>query len=97
MKIINIKLVKLTVTQTNYLVYTIIFTKVYYCPDFFINIILFSVLWRKEAFFNSLYNIINFIKDQAEIVYILCINGLNIFILVNNPVEVSFIIALVTV
>ena len=45
-------------------------------------------------FFNSLYNIINFIKDWAEIAYTLYINGFNIFILVDNPIEVLFIIAL---
>ena len=44
MKAIGIRLVKLTVTQTNHLAYTIIFTKVYHCPDFFTNIVLFSVL-----------------------------------------------------
>ena len=68
----------------------------YYCPNFFINVILFSILQRKEAFFNNLYNTINLIKNQAEIAYILCINGLNIFILVNNPTKVPFTMALAT-
>ena len=48
-------------------------------------------------FFNSLYNIINFVKDWVEIAYILYINGLNIFILVDNPTEVPFAMTLVTV
>ena len=39
---------------------------------------------------------INFIKDRAEIAYTLCINRLNIFILVDNPIEVPFTIALAT-
>ena len=68
----------------------------YYCLDFFINIVLLSILWGKGAFFNSLYNIINLIKDWVEIAYTLYINGLNIFILVDNPAEVPFIIALAT-
>jgi hypothetical protein len=70
---------------------------VYYCPDFFINVISLSILWGKGAFFNSFYNIINFVKDQVEIAYTLYINGLNLFILVDNPIEVSFIMALATV
>jgi hypothetical protein len=69
---------------------------VYYCPNFFINIISLSVLQKKGAFFNSLYNTINFIKNRAEIAYTLYINSLNLFILVNNPTEVLFIIALAT-
>ena len=69
----------------------------YYCPDFFINIISLNILQRKGAFFDSLYNIINFVKDWAEIAYIPYINGLNIFILVNNPVEVPFTISLATI
>ena len=68
----------------------------YYCFNFFINIISLNILRRKGAFFNSLYNIINFVKDWVEIAYVLYINGLNIFILVDNPVEVPFIIALAT-
>ena len=87
-KAIGIGLVELIVTQTNHSAYTIIFTEVYYCPDFFINIISLSVLREKGAFFNSLYNIINFIKNQAEVAYTPYINGLSIFILVDNPVEV---------
>jgi len=51
----------------------------------------------REPFFNSLYNIINFIKDWAEIAYTLYINGLNSFILVDNPIEVPFTIALATI
>ena len=76
--------------------YIITFTEVYYYPNFFINIILLSILQGKGAFFNGLYNIINFIKDWVEIAYTLYINGLNTFILVDNPIEVPFIIALAT-
>ena len=47
-------------------------------------------------FFNGLYNTINFVKDWAEIAYILYINSLNIFILVDNPIEVPFAIVLTT-
>ena len=68
----------------------------YYCPNFFTNIILLSILQGKGAFFNSLYNIINFIKNWVEIAYTLYINGLNLFILVDNPAKVPFIIALAT-
>ena len=39
---------------------------------------------------------INFVKDRVEIAYTLCINGLNTFILVDNPAEVPFIMALAT-
>ena len=49
---ISIRLVKFIVAQTNYLAYIIIFTKAYYYPNFF----------------NGLYNIINFIKDWADII-----------------------------
>ena len=56
-----------------------------------------SVLQEKGAFFNGLYNIINFVKDRAEIAYTLYINGLNTFILVDNPTEVPFIMALATI
>jgi hypothetical protein len=70
---------------------------VYYYPNFFTNVILLSILRVKGAFFNGLYNIINFIKDWAEIAYTLYINGLNMFILVDNPIEVPFIIALATI
>ena len=69
----------------------------YYYPNFFTNVVLLNILWEKGAFFNSLYNIINFIKDWIEIAYILYINGLNIFILVDNPIEVPFAIALATI
>ena len=51
----------------------------------------------KGAFFNGLYNIINLIKNWAEIAYVLYINGLDIFILVDNPIEVPFAIALATI
>ena len=68
----------------------------YHCPNFFINIISLNILWGKGAFFNSLYNIINFIKNQVEIAYTLYINRLNLFILVDNPIEVPFAIALAT-
>ena len=95
-KTISIKSVKLTVTRTNHLAYTITFTKVYHCPDFFINIVSLNILQKKGAFFNSLYNTINFIKNQAEIAYILCINRLNTFILIDNSMEVPFTIALAT-
>ena len=77
--------------------YTIIFTKVYHYPDFFINVVSLNILQGKGAFFNGLYNIINFVKDWVEIAYIPCINGLNIFILVDNPAEVPFAIALATI
>jgi hypothetical protein len=79
------------------LAYTITFTKVYYYPNFFINIISLSILQGKGAFFNGLYNIINLIKNRAEIAYVLYVNGLNIFILVDNPIEVPFTIALATI
>jgi len=69
---------------------------VYYCPDFFINIISLNILRGKGVFFNGLYNTINFVKNRAEIAYILYVNGLNMFILVNNPIEVPFAIALAT-
>jgi len=52
---------------------------------------------KKGAFFNGLYNTINFVKDWVEIAYTLYINGLNTFILVDNPIEVSFIMALATI
>ena len=58
----------------------------YYCPNFFINTILLRVLQGKGAYFNNLYNIINFIKNRVEVVYILYINGFNLFILLNDPV-----------
>jgi hypothetical protein len=51
----------------------------------------------REPFFNGLYNIINLIKDWVEIAYTLYINGLNTFILVDNPIEVPFTIALATI
>ena len=69
----------------------------YYCPDFFINIILLSILRGKGAFFNSFYNIINFIKNWVKIAYTLYINEFNLFILVDNPIEVPFAIALATI
>ena len=87
-KAISVRSVKLIVAWTDHSAHIIIFTEVYYCPGFFINVILFSVLREKGAFFNSLYNIINFIKNWAEVAYTLCINGLSMFILVDNPVEV---------
>ena len=43
-KAIAIRLVKLIVAQTNHSAYIIIFTKVYYYPNFFINIISLSIL-----------------------------------------------------
>ena len=60
----------------------------YYCPDFFTNIVLLSILWRKGAFFDGLYNIINFVKNWAEVAYTLYINGLSLFILADNSVKV---------
>jgi len=69
---------------------------VYYYPNFFTNIVSLNILWGKGAFFDGLYNMINFIKDRAEIAYVLYINGLNTFILVDNPTEVPFAIALAT-
>jgi hypothetical protein len=91
MEAIGIRSVKLTVTWTDYSAHTIIFTEVYHCPDFFTNIISLSVLWGKGAFFNGLRNMINFVKDQAEIAYIPCINGLNSFILLDNPARLRLI------
>ena len=44
MKAIGVKLVKLIVAQTNHLAHIIILTKVYYYPNFFINIISLSIL-----------------------------------------------------
>ena len=54
------------------------------------------VLWGKGAFFNDLYNIINFIKNRVEVVYILYINGLNLFILLDNPTRLRLIKELLT-
>ena len=68
----------------------------YYCPNFFINIVSLSILRGKGVFFNSLYNIINFVKNWVEIAYTPYINGLNLFILVDNPAEVPFAMALAT-
>ena len=48
-----------------------------------------SILRSKGAFFNGFHNTINFIKDWVEIAYIPSINGLNMFILVDNPIEVK--------
>ena len=53
--------------------------------------VLLSVLWGKGAFFNGLYNTINFIKNWAEVAYTLCINGLNSFILLDNPIQLRLI------
>jgi hypothetical protein len=69
---------------------------VYYYSNFFINIISLSILWGKRAFFNSFYNTINFVKNWAEIAYTPYINRLNLFILVDNPIEIPFVIVLVT-
>jgi hypothetical protein len=69
---------------------------VYYCSDFFINIISLSVLRENGAFFNGFYNTINFVKDWVEIAYTLYINGLNLFILVDNPAKVLLVMALAT-
>ena len=86
-KAISVGLVELIVAWTDHLAYTIIFTEVYHCPDFFMNVVSLSILRGKGAFFNGLYNIINFIKNQAEIAYILCVNGLNLFILLDDPAQ----------
>ena len=96
MKAIGVGLVELTVARTDHSAYTITFTKVYYCPNFFTNVVSLNILRRKGAFFNGLHNTINFVKDWAEIAYIPCINGLNTFILVDNPAEVPFAMALAT-
>ena len=86
-KAISIRSVELIVTQTDHSAHTITFTKVYHCPDFFTNVISLSVLRRKGTFFNGLRNTINFVKNQAEVAYIPCINGLNSFILLDDPVR----------
>ena len=86
-KAIAVRSVELTVAQTDHSAHTITFTKVYHCPDFFTNVISLSVLRRKGAFFNGLRNTINFVKNRAEIAYIPCINGLNSFILLDDPVR----------
>jgi hypothetical protein len=44
MKAIGVRSVKLIVARTDHSAYTIIFTKVYYYPNFFINIVLLSIL-----------------------------------------------------
>ena len=49
------------------------------------NAILLKVLRGKGAYFNNLCNIINFIRNWAEVAYILCINSLNLFILLDDP------------
>ena len=85
MKAIGVGSVELTVTRTDHSVYTITFTEVYHCSDFFTNVVSLSIIRGKGVFFNSLYNIINFVKDQAEIAYIPCVNGLNLFILLDDP------------
>jgi hypothetical protein len=87
-KAIGVGSVELTVARTDHSAHTIIFTKVYHCPNFFTNIVSLSVLRGKGAFFDGLHNTINFVKDRAEIAYTPYINGLNLFILVDNPIEV---------
>ena len=62
-KAIGIELVKLIVIQANHLAYIITFTNIYYCSNFFTNVVSLSILRSKGAFFNGLHNIINFIKD----------------------------------
>jgi len=39
------------------------------------------------AFFNDIRNTINFVKNWVEVAYIPCINGLNSFILLDDPVR----------
>ena len=85
MKAIGVGSVELTVTRTDHSVYTITFTEVYHCPDFFTNVVSLNILWRKGAFFDGLHNTINFVKNRVEIAYIPCINGLNLFILLDDP------------
>ena len=82
---IGIRSVELTVAQTDHSAHTIIFTEMYYYPNFFTNAVSLSILRGKGAFFNNLRNIINFIKNRAEVAYVPCINGLNSFILLDNP------------
>ena len=82
---IGVGSVELTVAWTDHSAYTITFTEVYHCPDFFTNVVSLSILQGKGAFFNGLHNTINFIKNQAEVAYVLYINGLNSFILLDNP------------
>ena len=84
MEAIGVGSVKLTVARTDHSAHTITFTEVYYCPDFFTNVVSLSVLRGKGAFFNGLHNTINFIKNQAEVAYVPCINGLNSFILLDD-------------
>ena len=84
---ISIRSVKLTVTRTNHSAHTITFTKVYHCPSFLTNIISLKALQGKGAYFNNLRNTINFVKNRAEVAYIPCINGLNSFILLDDPVR----------
>ena len=43
-KAIGVGLVELTVAWTDHLAYIIIFTEVYYYPDFFTNVVLFNIL-----------------------------------------------------
>jgi len=96
MRAIGVRLVELIVARTDHSAHIITFTEVYYYPDFFTNIVSLNILRGKGAFFDGFYNTINFVKGRAEIAYILYINGLNTFILVDNPVEVPFAIALAT-
>ena len=84
-KAIGVGSVELTVARTDHSAHTITFTEVYHCPDFFTNVVSLSILWGKGAFFDGLHNIINFVKDRAEIAYTPCINGLSSFILLDNP------------
>ena len=49
------------------------------------NVISLKALRGKGAYFNDLRNTINFVKNQAEVAYILCINGINLFILLDDP------------
>ena len=57
----------------------------YYCPNFFTNAISLKVLWGKGAYFNDLYNTINFVRNWVEVAYIPYVNGLNLFILLDDP------------
>ena len=84
---IGIGSVELTVARTDHSAHIITFTEVYHCPSFLTNIISLRVLRGKGAFFNDLRNTINYVKNRAEVAYIPCINGLNSFILLDDPVR----------
>ena len=88
---IGIGSVELIVARTDHLAHIITFTEVYHCPGFLMNVISLKALRGKGAYFNDLRNTINFVKNRAEVAYIPCINGLNLFILLDDPVRLRFI------